>query len=76
MREVLKKYHMDDAKPLATPILQIVKQDGDINGAKTDETAYRGMVGSLMYLTASRLDIVFAVSLAARFQSDLRMLQI
>ena len=38
--EILKKYNMDGAKPLATPILQVIKQDGDINGAKTGETAY------------------------------------
>ena len=72
LREILKKYNMDGAKTLATPISQVVKQDGDINGAKTDETAYRVMVGSLMYLTASRPNIVFVVSLAARFQSDPR----
>ena len=72
LREILKKYHMDSAKTFATPISQVFKQDGDIYGAKTDETAYRGMVGSLMYLTASRPDIVFAVSLAAHFQSDPR----
>ena len=44
---------MDGAKPLATPILTVIKLDADLTGAKTDETAYRGMVGSLMYLTAS-----------------------
>ena len=72
LHEILKKYNMDGAKTLATPISQVVKQDGEINGVKTDETACRGMVGSLMYLTTSRPDIVFAVSLAARFQSDPR----
>jgi len=33
---------------------------------------YRGMIGSLLYLTASRLDILFSVCLCARFQSDPR----
>ena len=41
LRKILKKYNMDGAKTLATTISQVVKQDGDINGAKTDETAYR-----------------------------------
>ena len=63
---------MDGAKPLATPISTVIKLDVDLTGAKMDETAYRGMVGSLMYLIASRPDIVFTVSLCARFQSDPR----
>ena len=44
----------------------------DPEGNKVEEKLYRGMIGSLMYLTASRPDVVFAVYLCARFQSDPR----
>ncbi|GKB39635.1 hypothetical protein Tco_0884577 [Tanacetum coccineum] len=35
-----------------------------------DNTKYRGMISSLLYLTASRPDIMFSVFLCARFQED------
>ena len=41
----------------------------DENGKKVDKRLYRGMIGSLLYLTASRHDIMFSVCLCARFQS-------
>ncbi|GJW69644.1 hypothetical protein Tco_0126561 [Tanacetum coccineum] len=39
-------------------------------GESVDNTKYRGMIGSLLYLTASRPDIMFSVCLCARFQED------
>ncbi|KAK1366493.1 hypothetical protein POM88_042054 [Heracleum sosnowskyi] len=44
--------------------------DLDSKGKKLDSSAYRGMVGSLLYLTSSRPDIMFATCLCARFQAD------
>ncbi|KAK2436643.1 hypothetical protein QL285_021623 [Trifolium repens] len=41
-------------------------------GSKVDQKLYRGMIGSLLYLTASRPDILYSVCLCARFQSDPR----
>ena len=43
--------------------------DLDLSGKKVNEKLYRGMIGSLLYLIASRLDILFSVFLCARFQS-------
>ncbi|XP_073525497.1 uncharacterized protein [Phyllobates terribilis] len=63
---------MENSKTLHTHVSTGTKLDTDLNGPKTNETLYRGMVGSLMYLIASRRDIFFAVSLCARFQSDPR----
>jgi hypothetical protein len=47
-----------------------IKLDEDKKGKRVDIKVYRGMVGSLLYLTASRPDIMFATCLCARFQSD------
>ncbi|XP_073526223.1 uncharacterized protein [Phyllobates terribilis] len=63
---------MDNSKPLHTPVSTCTKLDANLNGPKANETLYRCMIGSLMYLTTSRPDIVFAVSLCARFQYDPR----
>ena len=46
------------------------KLDQDKSGKKVDISSYRGMIGSLLYLTASRPDIMFATCLCARFQAD------
>ncbi|GJZ63199.1 retrovirus-related pol polyprotein from transposon TNT 1-94, partial [Tanacetum coccineum] len=45
------------------------KLDEDLSGIPVDQTKYRSMIGSLMYLTASRPDLVFAVCMCARYQS-------
>ncbi|GJX80100.1 hypothetical protein Tco_0328249 [Tanacetum coccineum] len=45
------------------------KLDEDLQGKPVDPTHYRGMIGSLMYLTSSRPDLVFAVCMCARYQA-------
>ena len=45
------------------------KLDNDEEGMSMDHKLYRGMIGSLLYLTASRPDIMFSVCLCARYQS-------
>ncbi|GJR73148.1 hypothetical protein Tco_0085513 [Tanacetum coccineum] len=44
----------------------------DLNGKSVNETRYRGMIRSLMYLTASRPDIQFSTCLCARYQANLK----
>ncbi|GJU39124.1 putative ribonuclease H-like domain-containing protein [Tanacetum coccineum] len=66
--EILKKFNYTDVKSASTPVdleKPLVK-DGDANDV--DVHLYRSMIGSLMYLTASRPDIMFAVCACARFQ--------
>ena len=46
------------------------KISADSTGESIDHKTYRGMIGSLMYLTASRPDIVFATGLCVRYQAD------
>ncbi|GKE05391.1 hypothetical protein Tco_1397409 [Tanacetum coccineum] len=47
-----------------------IKLMKDEEGESVDNTKYRGMIGSLLYLTTSRPDIMFSVCLCARFQED------
>ncbi|GJX05909.1 retrovirus-related pol polyprotein from transposon TNT 1-94 [Tanacetum coccineum] len=54
--ETLKKYGMDLSDPVDTPMVDRLKLDEDLMGIPIDQTRFRGMVGSLMYLTASRPD--------------------
>ncbi|XP_057756508.1 secreted RxLR effector protein 161-like [Arachis stenosperma] len=54
---------------MGTPMHPNTKLENDDNGKDVDETRYRGMIGSLMYLTSSRPDIVQSVGVCSRFQS-------
>ncbi|GJW53541.1 retrovirus-related pol polyprotein from transposon TNT 1-94 [Tanacetum coccineum] len=58
--EILKKFGMDSCDPVDTPMVDRLKLDEDPLGIPVDQTRFRSMVGSLMYLTASRPDLVFA----------------
>ena len=60
---------MDLAKPIDTPISPSTRSEIDDGSPSVEEKSYRGMIGSLLYLTASRPNIVFNVGLCARFQS-------
>ncbi|GJZ66574.1 retrovirus-related pol polyprotein from transposon TNT 1-94 [Tanacetum coccineum] len=52
-----------------TPIVEKNKLDEDLQGTPVDATLYRGMIRSLMYLTSSRPDLIYAVCLCARYQA-------
>ncbi|WVZ81156.1 hypothetical protein U9M48_028568 [Paspalum notatum var. saurae] len=71
-RDLLKRFKMDNCKPIETPMATNTKFDADESGIKVDQTLYRSMIGSLLYLCASRPDIMFSVCLCARFQADPR----
>ena len=60
---------MDKCKSISTPFSTSCPLDHDVAGNSVDETKYRGLLGSLLYLTASRPDIMFVVCMCARFQS-------
>nr|GEU47638.1 integrase, catalytic region, zinc finger, CCHC-type, peptidase aspartic, catalytic [Tanacetum cinerariifolium] len=59
--EILKKYGMDSSDPVNTPMVHRNKLDKDLHGTPIDATCYRGMIRSLMYLTSSQPDLVFAI---------------
>ncbi|CAM8877550.1 unnamed protein product [Rhodiola kirilowii] len=72
VKEILKKFGMESAKTCATPMSPNDTLTKDESSPRVDPTLYRGMIGSLLYLTASRSDILFRVCLCARFQVDPR----
>ncbi|GJV81411.1 retrovirus-related pol polyprotein from transposon TNT 1-94 [Tanacetum coccineum] len=67
--EILKKFDLHKSDPVDTPMVKRTKLNEDLSEIPVDQTQYRSMIGSLMYLTASRSDLVFAVCMCARYQS-------
>ncbi|KAK8942669.1 hypothetical protein KSP39_PZI009511 [Platanthera zijinensis] len=67
-KELLKKFGMENATSMRTPMASAMSLDKDEKGKPFDETKYRSIIGSLLYLTASRPDIMFSTCVCARFQ--------
>ncbi|GKB43709.1 retrovirus-related pol polyprotein from transposon TNT 1-94, partial [Tanacetum coccineum] len=67
--EILKKHDMEKGQSIGTPIATKPKLDADLSGEPVNQTDYRSKIGSLMYLTSSRPDIVQAVFYCARYQA-------
>ncbi|WVZ58560.1 hypothetical protein U9M48_008821 [Paspalum notatum var. saurae] len=61
-RDILKKFNMGDSKPMTTPMSTNTALDADEDGEAVDQKEFRGMISSLLYLTATRPDIQFAAS--------------
>ena len=61
---------MEGFKAIGTPMSLSCKLDKDEGGKNIDSKFYRGMIGSLLYLTTSRSNIMFSVCLCACFQSN------
>ncbi|KAL4297359.1 hypothetical protein GQ457_12G032320 [Hibiscus cannabinus] len=70
MKEKLKKFGLENVKPQESPMSSSIKLDKDEEGKCVDSKLYRSMIGSLLYLTASRPGIMFSVCLCARFQAN------
>ncbi|GJW23812.1 ribonuclease H-like domain-containing protein [Tanacetum coccineum] len=68
VNEILNKFSFSDVKTARTPMETQKALLKDADGEDVDEHLYRSMIGSLMYLTSSRPDIMFAVCACARFQ--------
>eukprot|EP00252_Welwitschia_mirabilis_P023557 TRINITY_DN6690_c0_g1_i1.p1 TRINITY_DN6690_c0_g1~~TRINITY_DN6690_c0_g1_i1.p1 ORF type:complete len:279 (+),score=32.87 TRINITY_DN6690_c0_g1_i1:80-838(+) len=63
---------MDDCKDIPTPLSTNAKISKDELSKKVDQKLYRGLIGSLLYVTASRPDIAYSVGVCARYQADPR----
>nr|GEY57156.1 hypothetical protein [Tanacetum cinerariifolium] len=57
-KDILLKYKMESCDPVDTPMVEKSKLDEDTQGKSVDPTHYHGMVGTLMYLTSSRPDLL------------------
>ena len=65
INDMLKKFGMDDAKSISTPMGTNESLDSDTSGNMVDQKLYRSMIGSLLYLT----NVMFSVCMCARFQA-------
>jgi hypothetical protein len=68
----MKKFNMAELKPVSTPMSTVTSLDLNKNGEAADQRDYRSMIGSLLYLTATRPDIQFVLCLYACFQASPR----
>jgi hypothetical protein len=69
-KDILKKFKMDNSKPLSTSMSTTTALDVDEDGDPVDQKEYRSMIGSLLHLMATRPDIQFFVCLCACFQAS------
>ncbi len=65
IKDMLKKFKIDDLKSIGTPMSSTIKLEKDEKSKDVDQKLYRGMIGSLLYLTSSRPDIHFSICLCA-----------
>ncbi|KAJ9562289.1 hypothetical protein OSB04_007449 [Centaurea solstitialis] len=68
--DLLKRFHMDTSSVAKTPMALGTLIGADPKGKPVDQKIYRAIIGSLLYLTASRPDIMFATCFCARFQAN------
>jgi hypothetical protein len=71
-KDLMKKFNMAELKPVSTLMSSAASLGPDEDGEAVDQREYRSMIGSLLYLTVTRSDILFAVGLCARFQASPR----
>ena len=69
-REILKKFKMNDCKPISTPVECGVKLSKHDESESVDPTFFKSLVGSLHYLTCTRPDILYAIGLVSRYMEN------
>jgi hypothetical protein len=74
-KDIVRKFKMEDSKAMETPMSMTTTLDADEEGEHMDQKEYRSMIGSLLYLTATRPDIQFSVCHCAHFQASPRTSQ-
>jgi hypothetical protein len=67
IQDILNMFGMKDAKPIKTPMGTNGHLDLDTGGKSIDQKVYQSMIGSLLYLCASRPDTMLSVYMCARF---------
>ncbi|KAJ9547188.1 hypothetical protein OSB04_019731 [Centaurea solstitialis] len=72
VHDLLKRFDFGGSNSAATPMPKNFQLNADSSGKPVDQKNYQAIIGSLLYLTASRPDIVFSTGVCARFQCDPR----
>ena len=72
IKDMLKKFGMNEAKAISTPMGTNGNLDIDASGNMVDQKLYQSLIGSLLYVTTSRPDVMFSVCMCARFQASPR----
>jgi hypothetical protein len=72
IKDMLKKFGMEDAKGISTPMGTNGNLDSDVSGNMVDQKMYWSMIGSQLYVTAPRPDVMFSVCMCAKFQASPR----
>jgi hypothetical protein len=71
--EIPKRFWMEDCKPMATPMINNLKKVTTPDLELVDPTLYRQLIGSLMYMVNTELDICFAVNTLSQFMVEPRL---
>ncbi len=74
LKEMLKRFQMEDTTPVSTPMVSGCKLSKEDTSPEVDQKMYRSMIGSLIYITTSRPDIMHAVGMVGRFQASIELL--
>ena len=72
IKDMLKKFGMDDSKAISIPMGTSGSLDSDASGNMVDQKLYQSIIESLLYMTVSRPDVMFSVCMCARFQASPR----
>ena len=71
-KNLVKKFELESASSVRTPMSPNVKLIVDLLGKSVDSSLYRSMLGSFLYLTASKPDISYSVGMCTRYQPNLK----
>jgi hypothetical protein len=69
LREILKRFQIEDSKPMGTPMVIGCKLSKDDDSPDVDQSSYRSMIGNLLYITTSHPNIMHVVGMVGTFQS-------
>jgi hypothetical protein len=72
LKDMLKKFGLEDAIPIKAPMATNGYLDLNEGYTIVDQKFFRSIIGSLLYITTSRFDIMFSVCMCARFQASPR----